>query len=142
MDFPDNMPAIGMALQSFLALHAAELPEDTRTLLMEAAGQPSPVVTMVTVGEILYARRDEMPKEGKELAAQIISFATMNGWHGLTNDSRGSKMVAAIRRELKHKHPTGSWPAKEDDPEPGKAYARQPDPAEMPPLPPPPAPGG
>lgn len=137
MEFPDNIPAVGLAIQSFLAQHAADLFEDTRAMLLEAASQPSPVVSMVNVGEILYARRDEMPKEGKELAAQILSFTTMNGWHGLAVDARGNKMVSALRRELKHKHPTGSWPAKENDPEPNQAYARQPE-MQVPEMPPPP----
>jgi hypothetical protein len=126
MEFPSNHIEALTAIQNFVADHASDLPEDVRALIITATSQPSPVDTIVSVGELLYARRADLGNEARELAAGCISFAALNGWHGLALDGRGAKIVGALRRELGHDHPSGEWPAAEDDPEPLAQYVAAP----------------
>lgn len=133
MDFPQDIPALGQAAQTFMMLHGAALPETVREQALAALGNPSPVDRIVKLGEALYAARAELGPEGKTLAAQLISFAASQGWHGLAVDQRGVAIVQALQRDLGEKAPAGvKFPAPEDDPAPLPEFAPpapEPDPA-------------
>ncbi len=121
MDFPNEIGQLGLNLQNYLIAHGAALPEFTRNKVIEAAGSPSPVDRIVKVGEALYAAPG-LSDEGKTLVAQLISFAAMNGWHGLADDNRGGRIVMAMRRDLGDEAPGGEWPDMADVPEPLSMY--------------------
>lgn len=123
MNFPDNIQDLGTAAQTFMMTHGASLPEELRNTLLEAISAPSPVDRIVKTGEALYAARDTLNDDGKTLCAQLISFASLQGWHGLGDDNRGGRIVAAIRRDLGEKAPSGKWPVAETDPEPDSRFA-------------------
>jgi hypothetical protein len=124
MEFPDNIQALGNAAQTFVMLHGATLAEDVRDRVIAALGAPSPVDRIVKTGEALYAARADLNEAGKMLVGQLISFAAMNGWHGLAEDNRGGKIVMAMRRDLGEAAPAGgSWPEPEEDPEPLAEFA-------------------
>jgi hypothetical protein len=118
MEFFNEMPAINEAAANYmLGLDMAELSDELRERLTSATGQVSPVDRIVKTGEVLYAHRDEIDDDGKTLAAQLIAFAALNGFHGLA-DGRGQAIVSAMRRELGDEHPAGlDWPDPETDPE-------------------------
>lgn len=123
MEFPDNIEALGKASQTFLMMHGGSLPEHLRDHLLSALGAPSPVDRIVKAGEALYANAADLDNDGKTLCAQLISFASLNGWHGLADDNRGGRIVMAMRRELGEKAPSGKWPVAADDPEALSQYA-------------------
>lgn len=126
MDFPDNIEALGKAAQTFVMLHGAMLSEDTRERVIAALGAPSPVDRIVKTGEALYAVSGDLNDEGKTLVAQLISFATMNGWHGLPQDNRGGRIVMAMRRDIGEDAPdTMPWPTADTDPVPLAEFAPQ-----------------
>lgn len=132
MEFPDNIPAANALTQTFAVEHGAELPDALREKLIEALAQPSPVDSIVKTGELLYAHRGELAAPAHTLTAQLISFAAMNGWHGLGQDNRGSRIVQAMRRDLGEDHPGGGeWPDPETDPDVSPEFA----PAEEPDMP-------
>ena len=80
---------------------------------------PSPVDQIVQLGEYLYAHREDVADEGKDLGGALIAFATINGWHGLLEADRGNRIVQAMRRDLGETPPAGlDWPEPEDDPAP------------------------
>lgn len=122
MNFPDNIQDLGTASQTFMMMHGASLPEALRNTLLEAISAPSPVDRIVKTGEVLYAARDTLNDDGKALCAQLISFAALQGWHGLGDDNRGGRIVQALRRDLGEKAPSGKWPAADTDPEPDSRY--------------------
>lgn len=126
MEFPDNIEALGKAAQSFIMLKGSNLPEKVRDDVIAALGAPSPVDRIVKTGEALYAARADLDADGQTLCAQLISFAAMNGWHGLAEDNRGGRIVMAMRRDLGEDAPSGSWPEPETDPAPLAAYAPPP----------------
>ncbi|WP_298195530.1 hypothetical protein [Novosphingobium sp.] len=105
----------------------AELPEAVQAALLDASAKVSPVDKLVEIAEVLYAARAELDEDALVIAGQVIEFCTRNGWHGLTNDDRGDRMVAAIRRQLGEPHPTGGeWPDPETDPAVKGAPVEQP----------------
>lgn len=125
----DFLPTFGEALAAadrLLIMHSADLSQSTKDALISAATKVSPVDKLVEVGEVLYAARADLSDDSLVIAGQVIEFCTRNGWHGLTNDARGERMVAAIRRQLGEPHPTGGeWPDPETDPAPKGARAQQ-----------------
>jgi hypothetical protein len=123
MNFPDDIQTLGAAVQSYLMKNGSGLSKKLGADLIAALGAPSPVDRIVQAGECLYAARDELSGEGKELCAQLISFATMNGWHGLSEENRGGRIVMAMRRDLGEKAPSGSWPKGDTDPEADARFA-------------------
>ena len=123
MEFPDNIEALGKAAQTYVMLHGSTLAEDVRDRVIAGLGAPSPVDRIVKTGEALYAVHANLDDEGKVLVAQLISFAAMNGWHGLAEDNRGGRIVMAMRRDLGEEAPGGaSWPDPESDPSPLAEY--------------------
>lgn len=87
------------AILDFRADHFSEVPELYRPRLkaqMIAVG----VDQIVGTGEFIYANREAMPDPAKALAAGLIAFATLESWHGLAEDDRGSRIVANLRKEL------------------------------------------
>lgn len=124
MQFPDNAEALGKATQNFIMLHGASLSEVVRDRLISALGAPSPVDRIVKTGEVLYAARESLNDDGKALIAGLISFASRNGWHGLGQDNRGTRIVMAMRRDLGEEATSGTpWPSPDDDPSPLAEYA-------------------
>ncbi|MBC2668761.1 hypothetical protein ACFOON_15160 [Novosphingobium piscinae] len=124
------LPTISEALTTvdqFLILHAAALPQGPKDALLASGSKVSPVDKLVEVAEVLYAARGDLDEDGLTIAGQIAEFCTRNGWHGLADDARGERMVAAIRRDLGEPHPSGGqWPAPETDPLPkGASTAAQ-----------------
>lgn len=48
-----------------------------------------------------------------------MTFATLNGWHGLTEDNRGPRIAQAMQRDAGEEPPMGmTWPEAETDPAP------------------------
>lgn len=126
MEFPDNIEALGKASQNFIMLHGASLPEAVRDQVIAALGASSPVDRIVKTAEALYAARDDLNDEGKTLVAQLVSFAAMQGWHGLSVDNRGGRIVQAMRRDLGEKAPGSTkWPAADTDPDPAPEFAKK-----------------
>lgn len=119
MNFLSSLGEALTAIDHFLVEQARELDQPTKAALIEAAGRVSPVDKTVGFAEALYGVRADLSDDGLVLAGQVIEFATRYAWHGLTQDARGERMVAAIRRQLGEEHPTGGeWPAPETDPTP------------------------
>lgn len=105
------------AIMDFRADHTADLPEDLRPTFRDLSASPSPVDQIVRIGELIYARRADMPNEAKELAVGLIAFASTNAWYGLLDDNRGGRIVGALRRGLGHAPLPGmSWPEEDTDP--------------------------
>lgn len=119
------------AIMDFRADHGNELPEDLRQEFRTLSASPSPVDQIVKIGELLYARRADCCPEASALAASLVAFATVNGWHGLSEDGRGENMVQALRRDMNQKPIPGfKWPDPENDPAPLEQFAK----AETPPA--------
>jgi len=113
------------AIMMYMMMHAGSLQEDTRTQLMGLATSPSPVDQIVRTGEFLYARADEVGSNGRDLAASLIAYASLNGWHGLAEDGRGGRIVMALRRDNGETAPAGlSWPDPSNDPAPKTEFVR------------------
>lgn len=115
----DSIQAALAAVSNFLIAEGAALPDALRVALVESSGRPSPVDRIVEVGETLYSNASLLSDEGKMLCAALISFATLNGWHGLAEDNRGGRIAMAMRRETGEEPPAGlTWPEPESDPTP------------------------
>ena len=118
MNFLASLGEVLAAVDQYLILHAQNLPEATQQAVVSAAAKVSPVDKLCDVGEALYAARDGLSDEALVLVGQVVEFCTRNGWHGLSVDARGQRMVDAIRRQRGEPHPTGgSWPDPSTDPE-------------------------
>ena len=121
----DNIGDARLAIMDFAANHQNELPDDIKAEFRALSSSPSPVDQIVKTGELLYARRNDCCPEASELAAGLIAFATVNGWHGLTDENRGSNIVQALRRDLNQQPIPGfSWPEPENDPAPLQQFAK------------------
>lgn len=130
MEFPQDIPALGLAAQNFMMLHGAALPDAVRSRAVAAISSPSPVDRIVKLGEVLYAARAEINAEGQALAAQLIGFAASQGWHGLSVEGRGVGIVQALQRDLGEKPPAGvKFPEPAADPAPLPEFAPAPEPS-------------
>lgn len=119
---PTSIQAALSAISTFLITEGAALNTDLRDSLVASSGRPSPVDRIVEVGESLYTHADYLSAEGKLLCAGLMTFATLNGWHGLTEDNRGPRIAQAMQRDAGEAAPMGmAWPAAETDPEPKAA---------------------
>jgi len=102
----------------------SDLPEKLRPKFRELRGSPSPVDQIVRLGEFLYANRVGLTDEAWSLAGGLISFGAINAWHMLNEDSRGDRIVQAIRRDMGETPPAGtSFPPADQDPAPLPEYA-------------------
>lgn len=132
IEYASDLVDLSRRLQSYMMLHAAELPEATRNHLLDAAGSPSPVDRIVNSAEALFAIKGDLDAAGREITAQLAQFAAVNGWHGLAD--RGLKIALAMNRLGGFKAPTGvTWPTAEDDPAPIDRFVA-PDPDAAPPI--------
>lgn len=92
----DSIPSAVLAIDDFRMAHGAALADDLRDKVREIASAPSPVDSCVSMAELLYARRDDLPDAGRELGAALASFCAQNGWHGMLADNRGQQMMAVM----------------------------------------------
>ncbi len=88
------------AIMDFRADHWAEVPEHLRSRLRDLIGSPAPVDQVVSVGEFIWANRDQMTAPAWALAAGLIAFATTYSFHGLQDDDRGNRIVLNLRVDL------------------------------------------
>lgn len=115
------------AISTYLITEGATLNTDLRDALVTSSGRPSPVDRIVEVGESLYTHAEYLSTDGKLLCAGLMTFATLNGWHGLPADNRGPRIAQAMQRDAGEAPPLGmDWPSAESDPAP-KAPAVVPD---------------
>jgi len=91
------------AIMDFRADHLKDLPEELQAKFKAQAASPSPVDQIVGVMELLYANKEGLSNEAKDLIGGLAAFATVNAWHGLAEDERGSKIVQAMSRDLGEK---------------------------------------
>jgi hypothetical protein len=135
MDFADGIPELFEGIQTFMMEEGAKLPDFTKQQVLAALANPSPVDRAVQFGEAIYAAKQDVSPEARRQAARAIEYANRFGWHGLHDDQRGEKLVAAFRRLNKEKAPSGGkWPKAEDDPQPLDRFV-EPAPADAPPPP-------
>jgi len=87
-------------IMEFRAEHFGGVPEIARKQFKELAASPSPVDQIVRLGEFVWANRDILDAEAWSLGAGLISFATINAWHGLLENDRGNAIVANLRKML------------------------------------------
>ncbi len=113
---PAQLPEMMAELDGF---EAGTLPDAVREAFVESRDHVSPVVSVVRCAELLYSVRQQLSKEGLDLAAQLASFAAAHGWHQMA--VRGTALAAALQRQAGHEPPEGSsWPAPASDPAPSK----------------------
>ena len=131
----DSIQAALSSISTFLIMEGTTLSPELRDALVTSSGRPSPVDRIVEVSESLYTHADYLSNDGKLLCGGLMTFATLNGWHGLSDDNRGPRIAQAMQRDAGETPPLGmSWPEAETDPAP-KAPAVVPDappPAETP----------
>lgn len=96
----ETISAAREAIMDFRADHFAELDERFKARFRELSASPSPVDQIVGLGEFIYANREDMDDAAKALGAGLIAFANVNAWHGLLDDSRGSRIVGNLRKDL------------------------------------------
>ncbi len=111
-----DLPSANLAIAKAYPALVAALPDAADQQLLDR------IVSMVVLPEKLsalfefgYARADLLPAELKALVADVGSYATLNGFHGLGDDNRGAGMQMVLR---------GEWTFKEiAPPAPAQAYA-------------------
>lgn len=131
----DSIQAALSGISTFLITEGATLNTDLRDALVTSSGRPSPVDRIVEVSESLYTHAEYLSNDGKLLCAGLMTFATLNGWHGLTEDNRGPRIAQAMQRDAGEEPPMGmTWPDAETDPAP-KAPAVVPEAPATPPSP-------
>lgn len=115
------------SIQEFLYDRAESLPADIRDRLKELTRPTSsPVDAVVKGAEMLYARKDEIDKDAKELGAALALMAEQYNFHGLAEDQRGSRIAGAFMREAKTKLPGSlKHQDKEKDVEPSSEFIKQ-----------------
>lgn len=116
-----NHSEASAALQRFLMMHGAALPEFTREKVILAAGSPSPVDRYVETVEALYAAKNAIAKEARDLAIPLARFIAREGWHGMQD--RGPRIADALSRIGGYAAPDGqAWSPAEDDVDPLPTY--------------------
>jgi hypothetical protein len=86
------------AIMDFRADFFSAVPDYLKARFRELTASPSPVDQIVGVGEFVYANREALSNEARDLGAGLIGYATTNAWHGLLEDDRGNKIVANLRK--------------------------------------------
>ncbi len=126
MDFLPDIPALTGAIMTFAVTHAGNLPSGAASLFATAASKVSPVDSIVSTAECLYANQaaiSDAPTKAaaQTLCAQCAAFAAQYGWHGM--DTRGPLLIAAMRRDLGETASAGvTWPDPSTDPAPLAAW--------------------
>jgi hypothetical protein len=112
------------AVQDFLIDHPTGMPDDVREQLRAMVGpMVSPVDTVVRGAELLYARSADIGAPAKRLAAALALVAHQYNFHGMAEDSRGSKIALGLMRDSNVDKPAGvEYPEKDKDPEPKPEY--------------------
>ena len=122
MDFAPDIPTLQASIMTFAMTHAGDLPDYVAPKFAEAASKASPVDTIVSVAECLYANQGAMSAGAGKTAAQTLcaqcaAMAAQVGWHDM--GTRGPAIVSAMRRNLGETAPEGqTWPDMADDPAP------------------------
>lgn len=122
-EYPDSLPAASRLMQEFAAAELAALPEFTRGKVIDALSELNIADQLVKFGEAIYADAANVNSAARNAGAAIIGFASgftgYGPYHGLQNDNRGGRIVAALRRRNGHTSPNpDGWPAASTDPEP------------------------
>jgi hypothetical protein len=133
--FPANPPEATEMVNAFFYSPAfQELSEETQDRFKLARQEVSQPVMLNTIVDLLYARRDEVPDEGKVLVAQLSSFLAAWGMFGKGGtDHLGQKISWAMQRDLGMDPPQGyTFQPPEEDPAPLPQYAVQPPPPSPP----------
>lgn len=120
-----DITAARRAIRAYLRTADDHLAEDTLATFEDLADSPSPVDQIVRSADLLYARRDELNDEGRNLVGGLASFAATNFWHGMATDNRGGRIAQAMERDLGRKTPN----PQDGDPQPAREYIRQEQPA-------------
>jgi hypothetical protein len=127
MIFLSDIPSIQTAIFTFAMTNASRFPAGVETLYQTAASKVSPVDTIVSVAECLYAGQSLFTDStaqaaARTLAGQCAAFAAQYAWHGM--DVRGPGIVSAMRRDLGEAAPAGqAWPDPTADPPPLAAWS-------------------
>lgn len=121
-----NIESIGAAKVAISTI-LGSLEGETRERVEKAVAEASPVVTIMNTLEALYANPDKTDDQ-RSLILALTEFAIPQGWHGINDDNRGTKIMRAMMRDLGQTAPTGNpWPDASDDPAPDARFAPQPD---------------
>lgn len=113
------------AVPVVLMRHGAPLPEHTIAAIQAATEDPSPRNRIVAIGEALYAAKDTLNNELRELAAQCFDLMREHSWlHVSVEDAnRAAAVIRALQRDSGETAPAGKpWPKEADDPAPVAAY--------------------
>lgn len=91
--------ADGRILESYASAAAAFAALDMAEPFRKVVTSPIHPEKVSQFLEICYARRDDLPADVKEAAADVGAFAASMGFWELGVDGRGMKMVAVLRGE-------------------------------------------
>lgn len=109
------------AVRNWLIRNEDQLPAHLKDGLMHrTATGTSPVDLIVDFTEAVYANEGEFKAEAKKLAAAAAVVCEANGFHGLGQDHRGSRIAKIL---------TGEKLAKESTPEPASQHLKPVEPA-------------
>jgi len=95
-----NLADAKTAVMDFRADHFAALPARLQTRFKELSASPSPVDVIVGVGEFIWANREDVGDEAKQLAASLIAYATVWSYHSMDVDDRGNRIVRNLQMEV------------------------------------------
>lgn len=110
----------GEALQAiavFLANHLNDQPEDQRQQLLDVATNADAQMRIINTGEFIWARREFLTDDAKQLGASIAHFGGTWDLH-YYKEGRGFHMARALRRDLGEPAPEGTaWDDPANDPD-------------------------
>jgi hypothetical protein len=87
-----------LAVQDFMLDRPSALPSVARAQIRQLIGQTrSPVDAVCRTAEIIYANRDAVDDEVRELGAALATLAEAGGFQGMDLDNRGGRIAAVLR---------------------------------------------
>lgn len=110
-----------VAVVRYLARKGASLPERAFNELTQAIAEPDGLRAITTALEALYASREAIDDEGRELGADVARFVSSHNLAGYGASGRGLEIAAAMQRAAE-----GGDPVHEDDPEPEPRFVEPP----------------
>lgn len=96
--------SIGEAVDAIVAFDRSKfttMPEPVQEEMNRLAGVGiSPADRIVRTAEILFAYRAKLTRnDHKEMVAKLITFAALQGWHGLNVENRAGRIAAVMLAE-------------------------------------------